>query len=76
MTPSMTLNQHNSYKILIITSLNSETAFQLIYRIPDLCLDIKFTRLGFENAGLDEFVQSRQTLCHALDEASNKQEAL
>ena len=49
MTLSMTLNQHDND--VIITSLKSESTCKLINRIPGLRLfDIKFTRVGFENA--------------------------
>ena len=35
---------------VIIACLKSETMGKLIHKIPGLHLDIKFTRLGFENA--------------------------
>ena len=38
------------YMYAIIAGLKSETMGKLINRIPGSSLDIKFTRLGFENA--------------------------
>ena len=54
MTLLMTLNQHKieNYMYAIIAGLKSETMGKLINRIPGSNLDIKFTRLGFENACL------------------------
>ena len=48
----MMLNQQKNENYVIITSLKSETMGKLINRIPGSCLtvDIKFTRLSFENA--------------------------
>ena len=37
-------------KHVIIASLKSDTMGKLINRISGSCLDIKFTKLGFENA--------------------------
>ena len=52
MTLLMTLNQHKieNYMYAIIAGLKSETMGKLINIIPGSSLDIKFTRLGFENA--------------------------
>ena len=45
----MTMNQQKIDNYVIIASLKSETVGKLINRIPGWHLDIKFTRLGFEN---------------------------
>ena len=50
MTSPMMLNQQKIKNYAIIASLKSETMGKLISRIPGSCLDMKFTRLVFENA--------------------------
>ena len=49
MTSLKTLNEHKIENYVIIAE--SERMGKLIHRIPGSYFDIKFTRLGFKNAG-------------------------
>ena len=47
---SLVLNQYKNLKLRHYRNLKSETMGKLINRIPGLCLDVKFTKLGIEKA--------------------------